>query len=118
MKINFEDKFKELNSISDILKKVESNNKVKIFYGLSKEGKKRLAFLSTLAPEQIESTKMISVSYYKDNENLNWLSFDLENNNFSNSIIGKKCFKIFHQKNYLKKKNKVYMVNYISCINT
>ena len=84
MKINFEDKFKELNSISDILKKVESNNKVKIFYGLSKEGKKRLAFLSTLAPEQIESTKMISVSYYKDNENLNWLSFDLENNNFSN----------------------------------
>lgn len=45
MKINFEDKFKELNAISDILKKVESNNKVKIFYGLSKEGKKRLAFL-------------------------------------------------------------------------
>ena len=84
MKINFEDKFKELNSISDILKKVESNNKVKIFYGLSKEGKKRLVFLSTLVPEQIDSTKMISVSYYKDNENLNWLSFDLENNNFSN----------------------------------
>ena len=84
MKINFEDKFKELNAISDILKKVESNNKVKIFYGLSKEGKKRLAFLSTIVPSQIESTKMISVSYYKDNENSNWLSFDLENNNYSN----------------------------------
>lgn len=84
MKIDFEEKFKELNSISDILKKVESNNKIKIFYGLSKEGKKRLAFLSTLVPEQIESTKMISVSYYKDYESLNWLSFDLENNNFSN----------------------------------
>lgn len=84
MKINFEDKFKELNAISNILKKVESNNKVKIFYGLSKEGKKRLAFLSTIVPSQIESTKMISVSYYKDNENSNWLSFDLENNNYSN----------------------------------
>ena len=84
MKINFEEKFKELSAISDILKKVESNNKVKIFYGLSKEGKKRLAFLSTIVPSQIESTKMISVSYYKDNENSNWLSFDLENNNYSN----------------------------------
>lgn len=84
MKINFEDKFKELNSISDILKKVESDNKVKIFYGVSKEGKKRLVFLSTLVPEQIESTRMISISYYRDNENLNWLSFDLENDNFSN----------------------------------
>lgn len=84
MKINFEEKFKELNSISDILKKVDSNNKVKIFYGLSKDGKKRLAFLSTIVPERIESTKMISVSYYNDNENINWLSFDLENNNFSN----------------------------------
>lgn len=84
MKINFEDKFKELTSISDILKKVESNNEIKIFYGLSKEGKKRLAFLSKMTPEQIESTKMISVSYYKDNDNLNWLSFDLENNNYSN----------------------------------
>lgn len=84
MKINFEDKFKELTSISDILKKIESNNEIKIFYGLSKEGKKRLAFLSKMTPEQIESTKMISVSYYKDNDNLNWLSFDLENNNYSN----------------------------------
>ena len=64
MKINFEDKFKELNSISDILKKVESTNKVKIFYGLSKEGKKRLAFLSTLVPEQIESTKGLSLYPY------------------------------------------------------
>ena len=27
---------------------------------------------------------MISVSYYKDNENSNWLSFDLGNNNYSN----------------------------------
>ena len=84
MKINFEEKFKELSAISDILKKVESNNKVKIFYGLSKEGKKRLAFLSTIVPGQIESTKMISVSHYIDNENSNWLSFDLENNNYSN----------------------------------
>lgn len=84
MKINFQDKFKELNSINDILRKVESNNGIKIFYGLSKEGKKRLVFLSSIAPDQITSTKMISVSYYKDNENLNWLSFDLEDNNFSN----------------------------------
>lgn len=84
MKINFEDKFKELSAINDILKKVDINNKIEVFYGLSKEGKKRIAFLSTIAPSQIESTKMISVSYYKDNENLNWLSFDLENNNYSN----------------------------------
>lgn len=84
MKINFEDRFNEINSISDILKKVENNSKLKIFYGLSKEGKKRLVFLSTIPSSQIESTKMISVSYYRDNENLNWLSFDLENNNYSN----------------------------------
>lgn len=84
MKINFEDKFSEITSISDILKKVDSSNRLKIFYGLSKEGKKRLAFLSTISPDKIESTKMISVSYYKDNNNLNWLSFDLENNNYSN----------------------------------
>ncbi len=84
MKINFEDKFKELNINNDILKKVDCNNKINVFYGLSKEGKKRIAFLSTIMSEQIESTKMISVSYYKDKESLNWLSFDLENNNFSN----------------------------------
>ncbi len=84
MKINFEDKFNELNINNDILKKIDCNNKIKVFYGLSKEGKKRIAFLSTITPEKIESTKMISVSYYKDKENLNWLSFDLENNNFSN----------------------------------
>lgn len=40
MKINFEDKFKELNAISDILKKVESNNKVKIFMVYRKKVKK------------------------------------------------------------------------------
>lgn len=84
MKINFEEKFDKLNVINDILRKVETENKIKIFYGLSKESKKRLVFLSSLVPDQIESTKMISVNYYKDNEDMNWLSFDLENNKFSN----------------------------------
>lgn len=84
MKINFADKFNELSSLNNILRKVECNNKIKVFYGLSNDGKKRLVFLSTITPAAIKSTKMISVSHYKDNENLNWLSFDLEDNSFSN----------------------------------
>ena len=84
MKINFEEQFINLQSNEDILKKVDTNNKIKIFFGLSKEGKKRLAFQSIDAIEQIESTKIINVSYYKDNENFYWLSFDLEDNKFAN----------------------------------
>ncbi len=83
MKINFEEKFKELQNIIDILKKVDSNNKLKIFYGLSNEGKKRLAFLSNKKIDNIESTKMIKVSLYSDN-NMYWLSFDLEDSKFDN----------------------------------
>lgn len=84
MKINFEEQFNSLQSREDILRKVDTKNNIKIFYGLSKEGKKRLAFQSDDSIAQIESTKIINVSYYKDNENLYWLSFDLEDNKFSN----------------------------------
>lgn len=84
MKINFEEQFINLQASEDILKKVDTNNEIKIFFGLSKEGKKRLAFQSSDVIDQIESTKIISVSYYKDSENYYWLSFDLEDNKFAN----------------------------------
>lgn len=83
MKINFEEQFSKLQANEDILKKVDTNNEIKIFFGLSKEGKKRLAFQSSNAIEQIESTKIINVNYYRDSENY-WLSFDLEDNKFQN----------------------------------
>lgn len=83
MKINFEEQFSKLQANEDILKKVDTNNEIKIFFGLSKEGKKRLAFQSSNIIEQIESTKIINVNYYRDSENY-WLSFDLEDNKFQN----------------------------------
>ena len=83
MKINFEEQFTNLQANEDILKKLDTNNEIKIFFGLSKEGKKRLAFQSNETIDQIESTKIINVSYYKDNEDY-WLSFDLEDNKFDN----------------------------------
>lgn len=83
MKINFKEQFSKLQANEDILKKVDTNNEIKIFFGLSKEGKKRLAFQSSNVIEQIESTKIINVNYYRDNENY-WLSFDLEDNKFQN----------------------------------
>lgn len=83
MKINFEEQFSKLQANEDILKKVDTNNEIKIFFGLSKEGKKRLAFQSSNVIEQIESTKIINVNYYRDSENY-WLSFDLEDNKFQN----------------------------------
>lgn len=84
MKTNFEEKFKELDTLKDILRKIDNNSKIGVFYGLSRDGKKRLTFLSTITPDPIESTKVISVSCYKDSESSNWLSFDLENNDYSN----------------------------------
>lgn len=83
MKINFEEQFSKLKANEDILKKVDTNNEIKIFFGLSKEGKKRLAFQSSNVIEQIESTKTINVNHYRDSENY-WLSFDLEDNKFQN----------------------------------
>ena len=84
MKINFEEQFTNLQTSEDILKKIDTNNEIKIFFGLSKEGKKRLAFQSRETIDQIESTKIINVSYYKDNEDCYWLSLDLEDNKFDN----------------------------------
>lgn len=84
MKINFTNKFNELGSTYDILKRVEANASIKVFYGYTKDGKRRLAFLSKIQPEYINSTKMISVNHYQDNSSLYWLSFDLENNALSN----------------------------------
>ncbi len=83
MKINFEEQFINLQASEDILKKLDTNNEIKIFFGLSKEWKKRLTFQSNNVIDEIESTKIINISYYKDNENYYWLSFDLEDNKFA-----------------------------------
>lgn len=83
MKINFEKKFEEIEKdIFNNQKKVNNKSNIKVYYGLTKEGYERLSFLSTIAPPEIESTKMLKVIQGKEGENVYWTCFDLLNSDF------------------------------------
>ena len=82
MTINIQKLFKEMpNTILDNQRKIDIDTKVKVFYGLSKEGLLRISFLSSCRPHQLESTKLIRVLQLNESEDVYWTCFDLLDNN-------------------------------------
>lgn len=76
--INIKELFDMMPSeILDNQRKIESKAKVKIYYGLTSEGMKRISFLSSCRPFAIESTKLIKVLQLNESENVYWTCFDL-----------------------------------------
>ncbi len=78
MKIDFESIYNSFESNSlEHQKKIELNSTLSVFYGINKDGLLRLAFLSTIEPPKIESTKMLRVTQGKEKDKTYWTSFDL-----------------------------------------
>lgn len=76
--INIEQLFKEMPStILNNQRKIIINTKIKIYYGLSKEGFLRISFLSACRPHEIEGTKLIRVLQLNESEDVYWTCFDL-----------------------------------------
>jgi hypothetical protein len=78
MMIDFESMYGSLtNELSGNQKKLNINSAIGVYYGLSKEGNYRLAFLSSSVAPKIESTKMIRVTQGEEAANTYWTCFDL-----------------------------------------
>lgn len=77
---NIEEKFEELDKeIKNIQKKINIDSVVKVFYGISSDGKERISFLTSSFPPFIDSTKIIRVEQGQESENMYWTCFDLLN---------------------------------------
>lgn len=50
---------------------------IKVYYGMSNEGKPRLSFRSSIAPPKMDSTKMLKVIQGKEMDGVYWTNFDL-----------------------------------------
>ncbi len=80
--INIKELFNYLpNGIMDNQRKIDVKTKVNIYYGLTKKGGKRISFLSSCRPYEIESTKLIEVLQINESENVYWTCFDLIDSN-------------------------------------
>lgn len=82
-KNNFELMFSNLEKgIYNNQKKAVNDSKVKVYYGITKDGFARLSFLSTLKPPKIDSTKMLRVIQGEEGKGNYWTCFDLLNREF------------------------------------
>ena len=76
--IDFESMYGSLtNELSGNQKKLNVNSVISVYYGLSKDGNYRIAFLSSAPAPKIESTKMLRVTQGEEAANTYWTCFDL-----------------------------------------
>lgn len=76
--IDFESMYGSLtNELSGNQKKLNIHSVIGIYYGLSKDGSYRIAFLSSSVAPKIESTKMLRVTQGEEAANTYWTCFDL-----------------------------------------
>ena len=99
MKINFEKIFEDLEqTIRNNQRRVEGKYPLKVYYGINSEGMYRLAFLSSIEPPRIESTKLLKMVQGRESSSVYWTCFDLVTDNakkvfysFCSDLIG--CIK-------------------------
>ncbi len=78
MMVNFEQIFSNLaNELSGNQKRLPVKSALGVYYGLSKEGNLRLAFLSVAPAPKMESTKLLRVTQGAESEKVYWTCFDL-----------------------------------------
>ncbi len=78
MTVNFEQIFSDLaNELSGNQKRLPVKSALGVYYGLSKEGNLRLAFLSVAPAPKLESTKLLKVTQGAESERVYWTCFDL-----------------------------------------
>ena len=65
------------NELSGNQKKLNIRSVIGVYYGLSKDGNYRIAFLSSSVAPKIESTKMLRVTQGEEAANTYWTCFDL-----------------------------------------
>ena len=76
--IDFESMYGSLTTeLSGNQKKLNIHSAIGVYYGLSKEGNYRIAFLSSYVAPKIESTKMLRVTQGEEAANTYWTCFDL-----------------------------------------
>ena len=76
--IDFESMYGSLtNELSGNQKKLNIHSVIGVYYGLSKDGNYRIAFLSSSVAPKIESTKMLRVTQGEEAANTYWTCLDL-----------------------------------------
>jgi len=76
--IDFEKMFESLaDELSGNQKRLSVQSALGVYYGLSKEGNLRLAFLSVAPAPRLESTKLLKVTQGAESETVYWTCFDL-----------------------------------------
>lgn len=76
--VDFEKVFLSLaDELSGNQKRLAVNSALGVYYGQSKEGHLRLAFLSVSSAPKLESTKLLKVTQGAESENVFWTCFDL-----------------------------------------
>jgi len=114
--INFETIFTELEmDIAGNQKKLNVSSALKVFYGINANGNFRLAFLSTISPPKLESTKTLKVSQGQESEKVFWSCFDLINSSakqvfysFCNDLVDSISEKTDEYKAFTALKNRFY----------
>lgn len=78
MTIDFESMYGALtNELSGNQKKINIRSALNVYYGLSKDGCYRIAFMSAGVAPKIESTRMLRVTQGEESKNTYWTCFDL-----------------------------------------
>lgn len=73
MTVNFEQIFSDLaNELSGNQKRLPVKSALGVYYGLSKDGNLRLAFLSVAPAPKLESTKLLKVTQGAESERVYW----------------------------------------------
>lgn len=76
--VDFEKVFLSLaDELSGNQKRLPVNSALGVYYGLSREGNLRLAFLSVAPAPKLESTKLLKVTQGAESEKVYWTCFDL-----------------------------------------
>ena len=76
--IDFEAKYTALSAeLAGNQKKLDIKSALGVYYGLSKDGNMRLAFMSVSPAPKIESTKMLRVTQGEESKMVYWTCFDL-----------------------------------------
>ncbi len=113
---SFAEKFAEMeNASSTGQKRINIPSPVGIFYGITTDGYLRLAFMSTIKPSSIDSTKYIKVVQGKETDNVYWTCFDLVNGitkkvfyTFCEDIVSAACSASTEKQALLEIENRYY----------
>ena len=93
----FEDLFEQFSSqLTGKQKKLNIPSVLPVYYGLSLDGYRRLAFLSESRPPKINSTKILRVTQGKENDGAYWTCFDLLSEDAKN-VYYSFCSILFYQ---------------------